>query len=162
MLMGNDVGTRNPLVPTCNASVDSLAVQWKALGRKLSPVFLYGIETRSAKYAGWGSISTRQTSRKTNMWDAPCLAAFARHGYSSIGNAYRGANGTPAGCWGWDDRPHRGLAQPFIGSQPRGCPTLPAFFAGGWALATSTTPICSRLRAVHGDSISTIPSIPVA
>jgi len=28
-----------------------------------------------------------------------------------------------------------------------GCPTLPAPFAGGWALATTTTPICSRLRA---------------
>ena len=32
----------------------------------------------------------------------------------------------------------------------RGCPTLPAFLAGGWALARSTTPIRSPLRASIG------------
>ena len=43
-----------------------------------------------------------------------------------------------------------------------GCPILPAFLAGGWALARSTIPNCSRFRAVHCDSISTVPSVPVA
>jgi len=38
----------------------------------------------------------------------------------------------------------------------RGCPTLPAVSAGGWAFENAdTTPNRSRFRAVHCDSIST-------
>jgi len=50
---------------------------------------------------------------------------------------------------------------PFINSQHGVAPPFPRFLAGGWALATSTTHICSRLRAVHCDSSRQPPSIPV-
>ena len=45
----------------------------------------------------------------------------------------------------------------------RGCPTLPALFAGGWVfIKVGSTPRRSRFRAVHCDSIPTLPSFPVA
>src|SRR5215831_8449696 len=65
-------------------------------------------------------------------------------------------------------KPKTSLRMTFSGAGPSfhkfptwGCPTLPGFLAGGWALAGSTTSVRSRLRAIHYDSISTIPSVPV-
>ena len=56
----------------------------------------------------------------------------------------------------------RGLAHPFTITLHSGCPSLVAFFATGWG--SSRRRICgvnpnrSRFRAVHRDSISTIPA----
>jgi hypothetical protein len=74
-------------------------------------------------------------------------------------NLYRG-RGSCAECprfhrfskWGF---PHP-IRLPSFHSARSG-QALPAFLAGGWALARSTTPIRSRLRAAHCDSISTGP-----